>query len=187
MRTYIALLRGINVGGNNILPMKSLSALLVRAGLENVRTYIQSGNAVFRSVAASIPNLVNEIQVAIRTEFGFEPRLLLLTIEEFEQAIESNPFPNAVSDPKSLHLFFLSRLPSGPAVANLQIHAAELEQIKQVDRVLYLHAPTGIGKSKLAARIEKIVGVPVTARNWRTVSKLYELALEIQNHGLRAD
>lgn len=178
MRTYIALFRGINVGGNNILPMKSLSAFLVRAGLENVRTYIQSGNAVFRSDAASVPNLVNEIQVAIKTQFGFEPRLLLLTIKEFEQAIESNLFPDVVSDPKSLHLFFLSQLPSEPAVENLQNHAAELEQIRQIDRVLYLHAPSGIGKSKLAARIEKTVGVPVTARNWRTVSKLYELARE---------
>lgn len=176
MQTSIALFRGINVGGNNILPMKKLVPLLERLGLEEVRTYIQSGNVVFETNADDLSILERRISGAIDSEFGFEPRVLLVTGEEFKRAIETNPFPNATSEPKSLHFFFLAEPPPAPDLAGLESLRAEDEAFQIIGSVLYLHAPIGVGKSKLAAKIERLVGVPVTARNWRTVSKIAELS-----------
>ena len=95
MKTYIALFRGINVGGNNILPMKDLAALLEKLGAQDVKTYIQSGNVVFRYKAKNTPQLSAGIRAAIKESHEFEPMVLLLDLAELEQAIASNPFPEA--------------------------------------------------------------------------------------------
>jgi uncharacterized protein (DUF1697 family) len=95
MKTYVALFRGLNVGGNNILPMKELVALLENIGLQSVRTYIQSGNAVFQSEETNASLLTNKIRTAIKKSNGFEPQVLLLELEEMERAVGSNPFPEA--------------------------------------------------------------------------------------------
>lgn len=176
MKTYIALFRGINVGGNNILPMKELKALLENMGLQNVATYIQSGNVVFRCNEENASQLSGTISAAIKKSFGFEPQVLLLGIEELEKAMEANPFPQAESEPKSLHLNFLTDTPTNPNWEALQNMRADDERFELKDKVFYLHAPDGIGRSKLAANIERLIGVPMTARNWRTVCKIMELA-----------
>jgi uncharacterized protein (DUF1697 family) len=114
MKTYVALFRGLNVGGNNVLPMNELVALLENIGLRNVRTYIQSGNAVFQSEEEDISLLSNKIRTAIKESRGFEPHVLLLEPEEIEKAVEWNPFLEAVSQPKTLHAHFLASMPKNP-------------------------------------------------------------------------
>ena len=176
MKTYIALFRGLNVGGNSILPMKELVAQLEDIGLRNVRTYIQSGNAVFQSEEEEASLLSNKIRAAIRNRRGFEPQVLLLEPEEIEKAVESNPFPEAESEPKTLHAYFLASMPKNPDLDALEGIKSERERFVLKDGIFYLHAPDGIGRSKLAANAEKLLGVSATARNWRTVRKLMEMA-----------
>ncbi|MEW5959856.1 MAG: DUF1697 domain-containing protein, partial [Chloroflexota bacterium] len=105
-----------------------------------------------------------------------EPRVFLLDLVEMEQVLASNPFPEAESEPTTLHLYFLAAVPQNPDLKTLDSLKQANEQFKLVDNVFYLHAPAGIGRSKLAARVEKALGVAVTARNWRTVCKLVAMA-----------
>ena len=176
MKTYVALFRGINVGGTNVLPMKDLVALLENIGSQKVKTYIQSGNAVFQSEEENASLLSNKIRAAIKKSYGFEPQLLLLTPEDIERAVESNPFPEAESEPKTLHAYFLASMPQNPDLGALKGIKSDRERFVLKDGVFYLHAPEGIGRSKLAANAEKLLGVSMTARNWRTVCKVMTMA-----------
>ncbi len=178
MKTYIALFRGINVGGNNVLPMKELVPILERIGALNVRTYIQSGNAIFQSQETNASLLSNKISAAIKRSRDFEPQVLLLELEEMENAIKSNPFPEAESEPKTLHVYFLASVPKNVDFDDLESIKSDQERFVLKDGVFYLHAPDGIGRSKLAANAEKLLGVPVTSRNWRTVCKIRDMAKE---------
>jgi uncharacterized protein (DUF1697 family) len=176
MKTYVALFRGLNVGGNNILPMKELVALLENIGLQNVRTYIQSGNAIFQSEEKNASLLSNKIRTAIKKSHGFEPQVLLLELEEMERAVGSNPFPQAESEPKTLHVHFLASMPKHPDFDALEGIKSDRERFALKDGVFYLHAPDGIGRSKLAANAEKLLGVSMTGRNWRTVCTVLAMA-----------
>lgn len=178
MKTYVALFRGINVGGNNPLPMKDLVAALESVGAHDVATYIQSGNAVFRSEEQDVAMLAESIRAALGERHGFEPRVLVLESEEMDAAVRSNPFPEAESEPKTLHAYFLASSPERPDLDGLEGIKGDRERFVLGDGVFYLHAPDGIGRSKLAANAEKLLGVPATARNWRTVRKVMELADE---------
>ena len=178
MKIYIALFRGINVGGKNVLPMKELKALLENLGLQNVKSYIQSGNVVFQSNEKSTLGLSSKISAEIEKSHGFKPQVLLLNIEEMEEAIESNPFPEAESDPKTLHLNFLASVPATPDLQALESLKKENERFELKGNVFYLHAPDGIGRSKLAANAERLLGVAMTSRNWRTVCKIMAMAKE---------
>ena len=176
MTTLIALLRGINVGGNNKLPMKELSALLTGMGLRDVQTYIQSGNVVFRCEPKNKATLAANITAAIKAQHGFAPHILLLEAAELRKAMATNPYPEAETEPKSLHLFFLDKAPQHPDLKSLDDIKADNERYKLAGKVFYLHAPDGVGNSKLAARAEKLLGVAASARNWNTVCKLAEMA-----------
>jgi uncharacterized protein (DUF1697 family) len=176
MKTYIALFRGINVGGKNLLPMKELVAALESVGALDVATYIQSGNAVFRSEDQDASLLSETIKAAIKERHGFEPQVVVLGSEELEGAISSNPFPEAESEPKTLHAYFLAAAPEHPGLDGLETVKGGRERFALANDVFYLHAPDGIGRSKLATNIEKLLGVPTTARNWRTVRKVMEMA-----------
>ena len=173
MKTRIALFRGINVVGRNTLPMAELVALLEQLGCEDVRTYIQSGNAVFRTDADDA-DLGARITAGIGRQFGFEPRVLILDPRDVAAIAAANPYPAATGDPKSLHVYFLAAGPRDPDLAALEKARAPSESFERRDPAFYLHAPDGIGRSKLAARVEAALGVPATARNWRTVSRLLE-------------
>lgn len=179
MHTYIGLLRGINVGGNNKLPMKALAALLDAMGLQKVKTYIQSGNVVFQSTRTDSAALAKEITAAIAQAHGFAPQVFLLDIQALAAAVAANPFPEGADDPKSLHLFFLDGTPRQPNLAALEAIKAPNERFALIDQVFYLHAPDGIGRSKLAESAGKGWGVSITARNWRTVSTIFEMANEL--------
>jgi uncharacterized protein (DUF1697 family) len=180
MKMYVALFRGINVGGKNRLPMKDLVATLENVGCQDVATYIQSGNAVFQSGERDASLLAETIEAEIKKRHGIEPRVLVLTSDDIERAMRSNPFPEAESEPKTLHLYFLAAPPERPDLDALEGIKGDRERFVLGDGVFYLHAPDGIGRSKLAASIERLLGVPTTARNWRTVRKVMEMA---QQHG----
>ncbi|MFZ0389362.1 MAG: DUF1697 domain-containing protein [Calditrichia bacterium] len=175
MPTYIALLRGINIGGHNKLPMADLKKLLREFGLKRIRTYIQSGNVVFDSEETDKPGLAEKIRVAVNQKHHFAPQVMLLSREELSRAISANPYPEAEEAPKSVHLYFLSAKPENPDLEKLEKLKRSSEHFALQGRVFYLQAPEGIGRSKLAAAVEKALGVPVTARNWRTVRKLEEM------------
>lgn len=114
MQTYIALFRGINVGGNNILPMKELKAVLEKLGAEEVKTYIQSGNVVLNHKEKDTKTLSSKIKTAIKKSHGFETNVLLLKKEDIEKAAASNPFPEGEEEPKTVHAFFLESKPKNP-------------------------------------------------------------------------
>lgn len=182
--TYIVLLRAVNVGGVASLPMKDLVKLLEKLGLEDIRTYIQSGNAVFRARTTGVARLPEKIRAAISRKLGFGPEVILLRLDDLESALASNPFPEAQSAPQSLHLTFLAAAPTTPDLAALEKLRKENERFALRGRVFYLHAPDGVGKSRLFARVEGLLGVAGTGRNWRTACKLLELAQEVARAGL---
>ena len=175
MSTLIALLRGINVVGNNKLPMKELAALLTEMGLRDVQTYIQSGNVVFHTNAKNKTALAAKISAAIEAQHGFAPQVLLLDAEELREAMAGNPYPEAESVPRTLHLFFLADAPQHPDLEALEALRTASERFMLAGKVFYLHAPEGFGRSGLAANAERLLGVATTGRNWNTVCKLAEM------------
>ena len=176
MAAWIAFLRGINVGGNGSLPMKELVSLLEDHGCRNVRTYIQSGNAVFEATKAQATRLPKNIGAAVLKKRGFEPRILVLSLAELEAAASANPYWKAAAEPRSLHVFFLAEKPGAPDIEAMNRVKATHEHFTLSGKHLYLHTPKGFGTSKLAARAERLVGVDATARNWRTVTTLLDMA-----------
>ncbi|MFZ1396469.1 MAG: DUF1697 domain-containing protein [Candidatus Promineifilaceae bacterium] len=179
MMTLIILLRGINVGGNNKLPMKELKAVLAKLGLVNVQTYIQSGNVVCQTDRTDLAALAEEIGAVIGESHGFEPKIMLLGLAELVTAVSHTPFPTTDEQHKTLHFYFLASAPPNPDLASLEALKSETEQFALIDTVFYLYAPDGIGRSKLAAKVERALGVAATARNWRTVSKLLEMGTAV--------
>ncbi|MFA7419748.1 MAG: DUF1697 domain-containing protein [Melioribacteraceae bacterium] len=173
MNTYIALFRGINVGGSGILPMKDLSAILENLGCVDVKTYIQSGNVVFKSKQASKTKIAKEISDKVSENKGFAPKVMLLEIGELESAVKNNPF--STEEGKALHFFFLESEPVNPNLEKMTLVKKKSEQYKLNKKIFYLFTPEGLGDSKLAAIVEKCLGVPATARNWNTVSKLVSM------------
>jgi len=173
MSDYIALLRGINVGGRNPLPMAELRAWLEELDCQDVRTYIQSGNAVFRTGRADTATLAHELRVRIMARHGFATQVLVISRDDLVTAIRENPYPT--DDGRALHLYFLESAPDDPDLAKLASLRAATEAFDLRGTVLYLHAPDGIGRSKLAAQVDGCLGVPATARNWNTVRKLAEM------------
>lgn len=172
MTRWIALLRGINVGGKNILPMKDLRALLETLGYGHVRTYIQSGNCVFDAHAVDADSIAG----AITARFGFRPNVIVMPAETLQSVLDRTPFPQAASDPKSLHLYFLSEPATSADMAGIEALRGATEDYRLTDQVFYLYAPDGIGRSKLAAKVERLLGVPATARNLRSAMAIAALA-----------
>lgn len=180
MRTFIALLRGINVGGHGTLPMRELVELLENSGCTNISTYIQSGNVVLQHDTETPAKLARAISQAIEKARGFSPHILLLEPSELQQIAVQNPYPEAEADPKSLHLGCLDSSPNAPNLSKLESLKTECERFHLGEKVFYLHAPGGVGRSKLAANAEKLLGVPMTVRNWRTITKLLEMVAEVR-------
>ena len=176
MPAYIALLRGINVGGNRIIKMADLREIFVAAGGGDVSTYIQSGNVVFTHPARSERTLAAELERQISKAAGFAAPVVLRTAGQLARVIEDSPFP--ATDADHLHVAFLSARPPANA-PTIDARAFAPERCVSVGRELYLYLPDGMGRSKLAAAIlakPKAIGAAATARNWRTVLKLHELA-----------
>jgi uncharacterized protein (DUF1697 family) len=172
MPKWIALFRAINVGGRNKMPMRKLQTVMTSIGCVDIQTYIQSGNVVFSSALKTKTGLNGRILDAVELEFGFRPQLLLLTETEFQDAIERCPFEVEGKDPKTVHFFFLEKKPSSANVEGLAKLATKTETFELVGSVFYLAAPDSIAKSKLAAAVERQLGVTTTARNYNTIAAL---------------
>ena len=173
MTTYLALFRGINIGGHNKVTMKELALLLEELGCRNIRTYIQSGNVIFDSSIRSRSKLSSAISQSIFHKVGFAPRVMLLSAAELKDAIAKNPFPS--DDGKAVHFLFLEEHPVNPGLERLTALKSNSEEFALGDKVLYLYTPEGVGRSKLAMNAEKCLGVATTGRNWNTVSRLISM------------
>lgn len=172
MKTWIALLRGINVVGRRKLLMRDLAAIFARGGFRSVRTYIQSGNVVFQSARGSARTLARKIGELILKKSGFQPHVIVLSVAELADAISGNPFPEANADHKSLHLFFLSGRPARPDLDSLARLKVGREAFELKGAIFYLYTPHGFPQCALHDKVERFLGVHATARNWRTANQL---------------
>lgn len=180
MAAWIALLRGINVGGAKKVPMAQLREVVERLGYDGVRTYVQSGNVVFdgprRGGDAAV---ASRLRAAIADEFGFDVAVVVRSRDELAAIVEANPYPEADDKPTALHVVFLTDEIDPAGVADVDQAAFAPEAFTLAGRELYLWTPGGIGRSRLAARLtDKRLGGPATARNWRTVTRLLAMADE---------
>lgn len=176
MNTFIALLRGVNVGGKNRLQMAALRDTLTQIGFCNVQTYIQSGNVVFDSNLTDTAAMARDIQHAIFASNGFKPTVLVLARQETKDAMANNPFVSKNTDTKCIHFYFLSEAPSEASFNNATALTVNDEEYALIGKVFYLFAPQGVARSKLAGRVECILGVDATARNLCSVGNIMELA-----------
>ena len=190
MPTHVALLRGINVGGHNKVPMAELRQVVASLGHAGVATYIQSGNVVFSAAEAGTAGiahttaLAEALEQAIAAAFGVSVRVVVVSRDELAQVMRDNPYPDEPNT-KAVHAVFLSGKP-GPEVADRVADAHRRAEQKQpgsrdtaqvIGRTIFLHTPDGFGRSELAAQIvqgsrgksDNLVG---TARNWATVTRL---------------
>jgi uncharacterized protein (DUF1697 family) len=178
--TYICLLRGVNVGGNKLLKMAELKALFESLRLRDVKTYLQSGNVVFRSDESDRARLTRRIEDAIRKKNAMEVKIILRTTDELRKVIAVNPLPPENRNPSALVVAFLGGAIADPAKALLTSLKTASEELHFADRELYLYFPVGMADSKLSkALTEKNLGVNVTARNWNTVNALLKMGEEI--------
>ena len=176
MHTFVALLRGINVGGRSLIPMSELRSLFAGMDLDEVSTYIQSGNVVFSSTSDDRQKLAADIEKRIAAAFEVSPTVLLRTPAELAEIAAGNPFLSRQSDLSKLHVVFLSAPPSTDAVGQLDPARSPPDEFDVRGREIYLHLPNGAGRSKLTIDyFEKRLGVRGTARNWKTLTKLIEL------------
>ncbi|MER6558124.1 DUF1697 domain-containing protein [Streptomyces sp. NPDC001027] len=176
--TYAALLRGINVGGNRKLPMAELRALLEELGHGDVRTYLQSGQAVFSSAHGDEESLAAGLTAAIEKRFGFTVGVLVRDHAYLRAVADACPFPAAELEAKQLHATYFSGPVDEERFVGIDRAAHLPEDFRLGDRVLYLYAPDGLGRSTLAeqlARPRVNKGLIATTRNWNTVLKLVEM------------
>lgn len=174
MATYVALLRGINVGGHKRMPMKQLSKALEGAGLSDVQTLLQSGNVVLKSPQSSVRAVEKRVHDVILNEFGFDVSVLVRTAKVFLAEVDASPFAaESEAEPKTVHFFFRRTAEAIDDVALKKLRGAD-EEAHAAGKVFYLHAPSGIGRSKLVARAASVLG-EATARNARTVARIAAL------------
>jgi uncharacterized protein (DUF1697 family) len=172
MRRYAVLLRGVNVGGRGKLPMADFRQVLESLGHGEVKTYLQSGNAVVASPEPDPGRLAGQIHDALARELGLDTVVMVRTGAELADVMADNPFPSAVAKPPSLHVAFLAAEPDRTRAAKLDQAAYAPDEFRFGDRVVYLHLPDGIGRSKLPPAVLGRLDVAATARNWNTVVAL---------------
>jgi uncharacterized protein (DUF1697 family) len=177
---WIALLRGINVGGQRIVKMEDLRASFEALGFQRVKTYVQSGNVTFDVVKAHSNNMSKSIEGKIKGDCGFPVLVVLRTLDEMKKIVRDNPFFNERGiDYSKLHVTFLSAFPTKTAWGNLDALNAHPDQFRAKDQEVYLYCPDGHGRTKLSnTALEKLLLVKATTRNWKTVNKLAEMSSE---------
>ncbi|MCT9075524.1 DUF1697 domain-containing protein [Streptomyces fulvoviolaceus] len=176
--TYAALLRGINVGGSRKVPMADLRTLMEGLGHDDVRTYLQSGQAVFTADHGDEESLAAELAGAIEKRFGFAVDVIVRDHAYLKAIAEDCPFPAAELEAKQLHVTYFSAPVDADRFAEIDRDTYLPEEFRLGDRALYLYAPNGLGRSKLAEHLSKPrvnKGVIATSRNWNTVVKLVEM------------
>jgi uncharacterized protein (DUF1697 family) len=176
LSTHVALLRGVNLGGKNLLPMRELAQMFVGAGCSDVRTYIQSGNVIFRAAPGLLEGFPDRMTKQIAERFGCRTPVILRTAKQFADAVRDNPFAKAAADEKALHVYFLASLPNAQDVARLDPERSRPDAFSVHNREIYLHLPNGMARTKLTnSYFDSKLATTSTARNWRTVLKLFEL------------
>jgi len=168
---YVGLLRGVNVGGKNKLPMAELRSLFHELGHSEVTTFIQSGNVIF---AAESPPEARELEEAIGERFSMAVPVVLRSLAELRQVVGANPFEGAEQD--WVHVGFMAAKPPAGAELDLDADRHLPERFELVGTELYLCLPDGMGRAKLPQLLDRRLKTPTTYRNWRTVTKLVELA-----------
>ena len=177
LRTYVALLRGINLGARNKVAMADLRTLFRAFGSEDVVTYVQSGNVVFKNRAGDAGALSDAIERRISRDLGLDITVVLRTRAQLARVAAGNPFAAGGSDVKKLLVTFLAETPSRARVRALDPSQFAPDDFRLVGKEVYLHCPDGYGRTKLSnAHFEKQLGVAATTRNWNTVRNLAELA-----------
>ena len=173
----VALLRGINVGGKNKLPMKDLAAMFREAGCDDVRTYIQSGNVIFRADPALAEDIPSLIGASILRLFGYRVPVVTRTARELQEIVQANPFAESGAEAAKLLVLFLADLPDRAHVEALDPNRSPGDEFAVLGREVFLHCPNGVARSKLTnSYFDSSLSTTSTARNWRTVQKLLELA-----------
>ena len=186
MATHLALLRGINVGGRNKVPMAELREVVTSLGHTGVTTYIQSGNVLFTTPESDTAKLASALEAAITGAFGIESSVVVLSRDELAQILDRNPYKGE-PNPKLVHVVFLNAEPPAAlldritAAQNAAVAKGSRDAVAAIGPALYLHTPDGFGTSELAQvllRIAGQAGVAATARNWATTTKLLSLCEE---------
>jgi len=175
MKTYIVLLRGVNVSGKNIVKMAVLKAILIDNDFKNVTTYIQSGNIILSSDLGK-DVVVTKVQQLINDHFQLQIAVFCLDLQEMEVALKNNPFTENI-EPNKLFFTFLNEEPAADLLADLEKIDFATDQFKVIDKVLYFYLPNGMSNSKLNNNFfEKKLKVTATGRNLNTIHKLIDLA-----------
>lgn len=175
MNTYIALLRGINVGGHKKVPMNELRELLTASGFENVRTYIQSGNIILQSSLSNKDEIESRIQKSIFDYFGFEVPVIAKTNQELEVIFDACPF--SAEKKESSYFIMLSEIPKRELVDVVSEITFEKEEFRIINDCIYFHSSIGYGKSKFNMNaFEKKLNVKATSRNYKTMVKLIAMS-----------
>lgn len=173
---YIALLRGINVGGNTMIKMTELKALFEQCGFENVVTYINSGNLAFDSRKAAEEKLVAKIEKAVAGHVGKQVAVMVRERDAIKKVLANNPFAGQFESHKEMHVLFLREPLTDEQVQQLRSMTPEGERFAASGHEIYCHLPLGVAESFLGrGQFEKKLKVSVTARNWRTAEKLADL------------
>jgi uncharacterized protein (DUF1697 family) len=177
MKKYLALLRGVNVSGKNLIKMKDFQAILQENGLDNVTTYIQSGNIIFESQLSDNKEVENKISQLISKKYGFDVPVIILTLTKLENLIEYNPFSaEANEEPTKVLISFFTDLPSTELINKFKAVNYETERFKFEGKYAYLYCMNGYGKAKINNNFfENKLKVKATTRNWKTVLKLFEM------------
>lgn len=176
MTRYVALLRGINLGPTRRVPMAELRAALEAAGYPDVRTLAQSGNVVLSSGAGPAV-LERDVGRLLRETFGFDVPVVVRTRDELAEVLARDPFGDEATDPARYQVSFLASEPDPAGAAELEAADVEPERVAVIGREVYAWHPGGVGRSKLATLItDRRLGTEVTARNWRTITRLLALA-----------
>jgi len=180
-QTYLALLRGINVGGRNKLPMEVLTALFSAAGCEHVQTYIQSGNVLFEASKPLARELPRQIETTIAEQLELSVPLVMLDAGQITSIAHGNPYLDKEDiDPKQLHVVFLAEQPNAEQLAALNPDRSPPDSFVAHGRAIYLHCPNGVARTKLSNKyFDRVLDTTSTIRNWRTVLKLAELAQQL--------
>lgn len=174
MRMYVALLRGINVGGNRKLPMADLREIFRAAGATDVATYIQSGNVLFNAGGTAVEAIVSGVEAGIVDRFGFEVPLVVRSRDEMRAIVERHPYSELLDVKNACHVVFLRRDPVDPA--RLDPDWARPDRFTVHGRDVYLALVGGVAGTKLTnAYFDRATGTVSTARNWRTVTTLLDM------------
>ncbi len=185
MPVLISMLRGVNLGAHNRIKMDALRAVYESLKLENPRTYVQSGNVIFRTKAKNTAALAKKIENAVESKFGFRSEIVLRTAEEMRKAIAASPFAGRRDmEPGKLLVTFLAADPGSEAPAMLRSLKGYPEELHLLGRELYIYFPNGAGLSKLPwSSLAKMLKTTGTARNWNSVLKMLEIAEELEATG----